>query len=308
MLETPAPGDLAATPLMDIHFWKGLSGYAEKGLTVGVTAFSAARLQQSLPSVGLQKLEPNQIFLQEVSGTASRGHGDGGSLRPLSLFANAGSILFAAVLAPNLSAGQYGGPAAGNVRADIDPESLLLERMTDTFRRVLSYVATGQAMKHTGDHLADIATPPPASAPAKRATPPPASAPPAAAAPAKRARTGDAPVPRHLTLKESGNAAFDDGEFGEAETYYLQALGVLATASIPEPQATGDKAALLSNLSAAALSRGDAAAALQHADRAVATSPGYPKAHHRRGKALNVLGRGGEAAVALAIAQALNRK
>ncbi len=87
--------------------------------------------------------------------------------------------------------------------------------------------------------------------------------------------------------KLTGNAALQAKDFDAAIAAYTQALE--ASANVPEGEAAAPRHVYFSNRSAAYLSKGDAAAALQDAEQCIASNPTWPKGFSRKGAALHAL-------------------
>ena len=89
-------------------------------------------------------------------------------------------------------------------------------------------------------------------------------------------------------LKDQGNDALKRGDMAGAVGFYTRAIGAYEGGSaFVDAKAV---AVVFSNRAQAHLTLGDGAAALRDAKQAVCFDPSYPKAHHRRWKALELLG------------------
>jgi hypothetical protein len=89
-------------------------------------------------------------------------------------------------------------------------------------------------------------------------------------------------------LKDQGNDALKRGDMAGAVGFYTRAIGAYEGGSaFVDAKAV---AVVFSNRAQAHLTLGDGAAALSDAKQAVCFDPSYPKAHHRRWKALELLG------------------
>eukprot|EP00899_Mesostigma_viride_P002849 jgi/Mesvir1/12565/Mv18451-RA.1 len=100
--------------------------------------------------------------------------------------------------------------------------------------------------------------------------------------------------------KQAGNKALKEGRFEEAINFYASALQLAK-----EPH---EEAAVYSNKSLAYLRLGDAAKALELAEKATKASEDWPKGYFRKGEALAALGRHEDAVTALAHAAKLDPK
>ena len=120
---------------------------------------------------------------------------------------------------------------------------------------------------------------------------------------------GDAAARAVSALKGEGNKYLKEGQHDEAISCYMRALEAMGPMSETASRAQDEERAVLySNCALARLQRGakgDAQAAWADARRAVELAPSYAKAHYRMGKALEAMGRGAEAAVAISKSQSL---